>query len=105
MVLLFLFILINFIVQYAVWLCFRDAICIILYYLTYIIRAFSVKYSNIAAGILLFSINLLISLVISFFTGAGNVIGIANLFSSIFLSFIMLYDYNKIINSKGEKTK
>ncbi len=101
--LLLIFILINLVVQYLMWLCFRDALCIIIYGLTYVIRLFSEKYANITAGMLLFAINLLISLVISLFTGAGNIIGIANLFSSIFLSLIMLYDYKKRINVKGER--
>lgn len=103
--LLLIFICINLIVQYSIWFCFREPLSIILYCLTYIIRVFSIKYANIAVGILLFAINILISLVISLFTGAGNIIGIANLFSSVFLSFIMFYDYNKLINMKGAKQK
>ena len=49
--LLLIFILINLVVQYLMWLCFRDALCIIIYGLTYVIRLFSEKYANITAGI------------------------------------------------------
>lgn len=101
LLLLIIFIFINLIIQYTMWFCFREPICVILYYLTYVIRYFSPKYANITVGILLFGINLLISCVVSLFTGAGNVIGIANLFSSIFLSIIMLFDYNKLTKNKN----
>lgn len=89
-----------FVVQLLVWICFRDPICIILYTLTYPITWISLKYTKITVGILLFIVNILISFILSAFTGTGNMIGIANLFSSVFVSFIMIYDYNKRVKYK-----
>lgn len=89
-----------FIVQLLIWFCFREPLCLILYTLTYPISLLSDKYTKITVGILLFIINILISMILSTFTGTGNMIGIANLFSSVFVSFIMINDYNKLVRSR-----
>lgn len=100
MLILGCYLIATFIVQILIWFCFRDPICIILYTLTYPITFISLKYTRIIVGILLFLVNIFISMILSAFTGTGNMIGIANLFSSVFVSFIMINDYNKRVKYK-----
>lgn len=91
------YLLVAFIVQILIWFCLRDILCLILYYITFPISIFSIKYTKVIVGILLFIVNILISTLLCLFTGTGNMIGVANLFSSVFVSFIMVYDYNRIV--------
>lgn len=91
------YLLVAFIVQILIWFCLRDILCLVLYYITLPISVFSIKYTKIVVGILLFIVNILISTLLCLFTGTGNMIGVANLFSSVFVSFIMIYDYNRIV--------
>jgi hypothetical protein len=101
MLILGCYLLAAFIVQILIWFCLRDLLCLILYFITFPIAYFSIYYCKIVVGILLFIINILISMVLCIFTGTGNMIGIANLFSSVFVSFIMIYDYNRIVKYKN----
>lgn len=97
MMILGCYLLAAFIVQILVWFCLRDILCLVLYYITLPISVFSIKYTKVVVGILLFIVNMLISTLLCLFTGTGNMIGIANLFSSVFVSFIMVYDYNRLV--------
>lgn len=97
MMILSCYLLVAFIVQILIWFCLRDILCLVLYYITLPISVFSIKYTKIVVGILLFIVNILISTLLCLFTGTGNMIGVANLFSSVFVSFIMIYDYNRIV--------
>lgn len=97
MMILGCYLLAAFIVQILVWFCLRDILCLVLYYITLPISVFSIKYTKVIVGILLFIVNMLISTLLCLFTGTGNMIGIANLFSSVFVSFIMIYDYNRLV--------
>lgn len=97
MIILGCYLLAAFIVQILIWVCLRDILCLVLYYITLPISVFSIKYTKVVVGILLFIVNMLISTLLCLFTGTGNMIGIANLFSSVFVSFIMVYDYNRLV--------